>query len=157
SLALEKGAGAPGTLEMGLRLPAAVARARDLIREFRAEVVLGLGGLASFPVALAARLAGAPLVLLEINAVPGRATRWLAPLARRILVASEEAPRRFGPRALLTGMPLRKAFGSMPARADARRALGLAPDDPVLLVLGGSQGATAINRAVGAILDDLRA
>lgn len=154
-LRLERGAGAPGSVESALRLPLAVLRARSILRETEPDVVLGLGGLASFPVVVAARSLGVPVALLEINAVPGRATRWLKPFASRILVACDAAARALGPRAVVTGAPLRPAFGDLRPRADAKRAMGLDPDRPALLVLGGSQGAAAINRAVGAVLDEL--
>ncbi len=157
SLPLETGSGALGPAAVALRLPGAVRDARRLLRSFRPDVVVGLGGLASFPVSLASRWERIPVVLLEINAVPGRATRWLAPLARRVLVAGDDAARVLGARALVTGTPLRAGFERLPDRREARAALGFEAERPLLLVLGGSQGASSLNRAVAGCLERFEA
>ncbi|HEY5314013.1 MAG TPA: glycosyltransferase, partial [Pirellulales bacterium] len=90
-------------------------RARALLAAEQPNVVVGLGGFASVPLAHAAAAARIPLVLLEQNAVAGRANRWLAPRASLICLAFEEAraglPRTAG-RVLLTGNPIREDFGN---------------------------------------------
>ncbi|HKD99402.1 MAG TPA: UDP-N-acetylglucosamine--N-acetylmuramyl-(pentapeptide) pyrophosphoryl-undecaprenol N-acetylglucosamine transferase [Planctomycetota bacterium] len=156
-LALERGRGAPGMASAAARLPGAATSAISVVARWRPAVVVGLGGLASVPGAIAARVRRVPLALLEINAIPGRATRWLAPLARRVFVSSEEAARRLRRRAVLTGTPLRPEFESPPARAQARAQFGLDRDRPTVLVLGGSQGAAAVNRAVAGALEAIEA
>jgi UDP-N-acetylglucosamine--N-acetylmuramyl-(pentapeptide) pyrophosphoryl-undecaprenol N-acetylglucosamine transferase len=155
ALPLERGGGAPGRIRTVLRLPAAYGEARSLLREFSPDVVLGLGGLASFPVVLAAANRGIPRAVLEINAVPGRATRWLRPFADAVFVANEEAKNRVGRKAILTGAPIRASFEAGPSRESARAALGLDPKAPTLVVLGGSQGAAAVNRAAAECLEGL--
>jgi UDP-N-acetylglucosamine:LPS N-acetylglucosamine transferase len=140
---------------MALRIPGAVAEARRALTEFRAEAVLGLGGLASFPAAVAARTRGLAVGLLEINAVPGRATRWLRPIVGAVFVAFDEAARAVGPKAILTGTPLRQGFVEPPAKGAARAALGLDAGSPALLVLGGSQGSAAVNGAAESLLGGL--
>ena len=143
--------GAPTPRELLLRLVPAVRRARAALLSRGCDVLLGLGGASTFPAAVGARLAGVPLHLLEINAVPGRATRWLAPLAESVLHAwPSSLPGRPSARHTVCGPPLSPAFtvgAPTPEETrEARRRLGLDPDRPVLVLLGGSQGALGINR-----------
>jgi UDP-N-acetylglucosamine--N-acetylmuramyl-(pentapeptide) pyrophosphoryl-undecaprenol N-acetylglucosamine transferase len=113
------------------------------LREAGADVVVGLGGYASVPVARAAVAQGVPLVLLEQNAIPGRATRWLARRAALVCTAFEschaQLPWRCQVR--LTGNPVRAA-AAPPRRTDC----------PRLLVLGGSNGSRALNESLPAAL-----
>ncbi|HEY9724526.1 MAG TPA: undecaprenyldiphospho-muramoylpentapeptide beta-N-acetylglucosaminyltransferase [Oscillatoriaceae cyanobacterium] len=134
-----------------LKLVAAVAKARRLIRQEKPRVVLGTGGYVSAPVLLAAWLSGVPVVLQEQNVVPGKVNRWLARVAREVATAFPESARYFSGPVVALGNPIRTAaFDQSPE--DARRALGYAPDAKVLLVTGGSQGAKRLNEAlVGAL------
>ncbi|MFN0207224.1 MAG: undecaprenyldiphospho-muramoylpentapeptide beta-N-acetylglucosaminyltransferase [Planctomycetota bacterium] len=154
-LPLEFGGGAPGMITIAARLPRAVAAARKYIQQFKPDVFVGLGGLASFPAAVAAKICNVPVALLEINAVPGRATRWLRPFANKIFVSSEIAAREIGKKAVLTGTPLRAGFSKLTDPAGARLSFGLDPAAFTILILGGSQGALAVNRAIQGILSDL--
>jgi UDP-N-acetylglucosamine--N-acetylmuramyl-(pentapeptide) pyrophosphoryl-undecaprenol N-acetylglucosamine transferase len=138
-----------GRARSGARLLGATWRALRAARAFRASVVLGLGGAASAPGVIAARCLGIPVVLLEVNAEPGRATRRLRPLATRILTGDEAAAATLGPRARAVGVPVRE-FGKGRAQARDRESFGLRPEAPTLLVAGGSQGADAINRFAAA-------
>jgi UDP-N-acetylglucosamine--N-acetylmuramyl-(pentapeptide) pyrophosphoryl-undecaprenol N-acetylglucosamine transferase len=109
---------------------------------------------------LAARTLGIPVALLEVNAVRGAATRWLAPLADRTLHAFPPGPEA-GPRSVHTGPPLapelaRGAPGEAERQA-ARARLGFDSLRPLLVVLGGSQGAGALNAFVRASLTRLAA
>jgi undecaprenyldiphospho-muramoylpentapeptide beta-N-acetylglucosaminyltransferase len=128
------------------RLAAAVARARARLSDLGASAVVGLGGYASVPAAIAGRSLGLPLYLMECNAVAGRATRLLARLAAGVGLGSERARDGLPPRVAsrVTGTPLR---GELHARSE-RPDFGLAPDLPTLLVLGGSQGALSLNTRV---------
>jgi UDP-N-acetylglucosamine--N-acetylmuramyl-(pentapeptide) pyrophosphoryl-undecaprenol N-acetylglucosamine transferase len=123
------------------------------VRAFAPHIVVGLGGYASAAPAAAAALLRRPLYLLEQNAVPGRANRLLARFAREVFVPWESARRRFPRRARVTatGNPVRRAV--LEAVPDARARLGLDPALRALLVIGGSQGARGLNRAVEASLD----
>ncbi len=118
---------------------AAVRAAESILDEVRPAAVVGLGGFASVPVAAAAIRHGTPLVLLEQNRVPGRATSWLA---RRADVVCTSFPdtrvRTRRARVCCTGNPVRATM----TRAVFR------PESATLLVLGGSQGATRVNRLV---------
>jgi len=113
--------------------------ARRLLRQEHVDLVVGLGGYASAPVARAAKGCGARLVLLEQNVEPGRATRWLARWADAVCVAFDETARRLSTKTqvCVTGTPLRPGF--------ERIAQG---GPPRLLVLGGSHGAASLNQNV---------
>jgi UDP-N-acetylglucosamine--N-acetylmuramyl-(pentapeptide) pyrophosphoryl-undecaprenol N-acetylglucosamine transferase len=147
---LAVGGGGPG---MPLRLLRATVRARRFLQREHVDLVVGAGGRTTVPVGLAATSLRVPMVLMEQNAVPGRANRLLAPLARRVYLG---LPTKRSPRnGLVTGTPLRPELGRID-RAVARRSLGLAEDAPVVLVTGGSQGARALNEVVPAALSRLR-
>ncbi|MDP6370567.1 MAG: UDP-N-acetylglucosamine--N-acetylmuramyl-(pentapeptide) pyrophosphoryl-undecaprenol N-acetylglucosamine transferase [Planctomycetota bacterium] len=157
SLGLERpGGGARSLAGQGLRLPAAArAAARALVRH-RSQVLLGLGGYVSAPAVLGARLARVPVVLLEVNALAGRATRLLSPLARRVVHAWSETmpgPGGFGgsrpsARHRQLGPPLAAEYLGAADDGTARERLGFPPQRPLLLVLGGSQGAGVLNNFV---------
>jgi len=118
-----------------------------LFRQNRPTSVLAMGGFTGAAPIVAARILGIPAFLHESNTVPGRANRLLARMGTRVLVGFPAATRAFGPRAATVGTPVRPRF--RPAdTSECRRALGLDPDRPVVLVVGGSQGARAINEVV---------
>jgi UDP-N-acetylglucosamine--N-acetylmuramyl-(pentapeptide) pyrophosphoryl-undecaprenol N-acetylglucosamine transferase len=126
-------------------LPSAVGQASKLLREFDPQIVLGLGGYASVPTVLAARLRRVPSVIHEQNAYPGLANRLLGRLASAVAV-SFEASGRFFParRVAVTGNPVRPEIRSGDVR-QARHRLCLDPQRFTVLVFGGSQGAHRIN------------
>lgn len=122
--------------------------ARQCFRERSADAVLGMGGFTSAPPILAGRRSRSLTFLHESNAVPGRANRWLAPWVDGAFVGFPGAGRRLWNRTVMvTGTPIRPQLRPTDAGA-CRRALGLEATRPVLLVMGGSQGATAINQLV---------
>jgi UDP-N-acetylglucosamine--N-acetylmuramyl-(pentapeptide) pyrophosphoryl-undecaprenol N-acetylglucosamine transferase len=119
-----------------------------LLREVRPRLCLATGGYASVPVSLVSRARGVPLYVQEQNAVPGLASRFLGRLSRKAFVAFDEA-RLFMPRSrtVVAGNPVRPDIDRA-SRAESRRKFGLPEDGFVLLVFGGSQGASRINRAL---------
>ncbi|MBI3838075.1 MAG: undecaprenyldiphospho-muramoylpentapeptide beta-N-acetylglucosaminyltransferase [Planctomycetia bacterium] len=119
--------------------------ARRFLRERDVALVVGLGGYASVPAARAARALRIPIVLLEQNAVPGRATRWLAPAAASVCSAFEgiRPYLKAGCRVRVTGNPLRREF--FENRAPARFLPDRLGGKRKLLVLGGSGGAQVLN------------
>ncbi len=157
-LALEPaGGGAPSRARLAVRTPRAVLDARATLRAHQSQVLLGLGGFTSLPAVVAARGLRIPVVLLEVNAASGLATRWLAPLAARTLHSWTASVRPRAARHARVGPPLSPeiatAGAATPAdRRAARAALGFDPDRPLLVVLGGSQGAGALNGFVRAHL-----
>jgi UDP-N-acetylglucosamine--N-acetylmuramyl-(pentapeptide) pyrophosphoryl-undecaprenol N-acetylglucosamine transferase len=126
--------------------------ARRLLREHRFDVVCGMGGYITLPVAVAARLEGVPVVLHEQNAVPGIANRLAARVARRIAVGVDAAAAAFPPdRTVVVGNPVRPELAHLDRAAlhdEAVAAFGLDPDRRTLFVFGGSQGSRRINQAV---------
>lgn len=125
----------------------AVPAARRKLRELDADALICAGGYASLPGAMAAGLMRLPVFLLESNAVPGKVTRALARLSRECF-AHMPLTRPLDCPVSVLGTPVRKAFNDPVAKPDARRALGMFPHLPTLLVMGGSQGARAINDAI---------
>ncbi|KAB7623856.1 undecaprenyldiphospho-muramoylpentapeptide beta-N-acetylglucosaminyltransferase [Alkalilimnicola sp. S0819] len=140
-----RGNGLRGWLLAPWMLLRAVGQARRAIRRHRPRAVLGMGGYAAGPGAIAAWLSGVPLVIHEQNAVPGLTNRWLVRLARRVLTGFDGV--LAGPKARFVGNPVREALIA------ARQADATAPNAPPhLLVLGGSLGAEALNQIVPAAL-----
>ncbi|HNQ90649.1 MAG TPA: UDP-N-acetylglucosamine--N-acetylmuramyl-(pentapeptide) pyrophosphoryl-undecaprenol N-acetylglucosamine transferase [Verrucomicrobiota bacterium] len=119
--------------------------------EFRRRppaAVLAMGGFTSAPPVLAARLCRTPAYLHEANAIPGRANRWLAHVARRAFTFFPQAARRLAaPQIDVLGMPVRPQFQPLDPEP-CRLALGLRPNQPVVLIAGGSQGASGLNQAL---------
>jgi len=145
-----EGGGAPSRLGLAFKLPASYGQALVALKRHRPQVVVGLGGFTSLPVVLAARRLGIPVALLEINAHAGSATAWLSRFATRVLHAWQATlPTARGPRDVHVGPPLAPDFAPDPlGPAAARAELGFDPDAPLLVVLGGSQGSSALNRFV---------
>lgn len=136
-----------------------IARSLRLFTRLRPEAVVVTGGYAGAPAGIAAALMGIPLVLQEQNAVPGLVTKLLSRWATQVHVAFPEAVERLPAgreRARLSGNPVRPV--AQVDRARAREGLGLPDEGPVLLVVGGSQGALRLNRVLlEAVADSLGA
>jgi UDP-N-acetylglucosamine--N-acetylmuramyl-(pentapeptide) pyrophosphoryl-undecaprenol N-acetylglucosamine transferase len=122
-------------------------RARKLVKELSPVATLSVGGYAAGPMALASRLAGVPLAILEPNGVLGLANRLLAPVAKRAYVAWPRVAARFSERVVRSfGVPLREGFRPSPYRAHGTARV---------LVMGGSQGARAINEVMPEAIAEL--
>ena len=122
--------------------------AKNLFQSRPPQAVLAMGGFTSAPPVLAGKAFGAATFLHESNTIPGRANRWLARWVDAAFVYFPETAGRLHHAAVtVTGMPVRSQFRPMDAKA-ARLKLGLDPDRPVLLVMGGSQGARGVNNLV---------
>lgn len=112
------------------------------------DVVFGKGGYASFPALLAARLLRIPVVIHESDTVPGRVNLWAGKFAQSIALSYKEAAQYFAPeKVAYTGQPVRKDIAN-PITAGAHEFLKIEENIPVLLVLGGSQGAQRLNETV---------
>lgn len=135
----------PGNLVALWLAVAAVPRALRVLRRRRADAVLTAGGYMATPVALAARLRRRPVVAMEADSHLGLANRLVAPLSRRMALAFP-LPGRTGRRYVVTGRPVRRSVLAA-TRTSGRRAFGIHPDETVVLVVGGSQGARTLNRA----------
>ncbi len=116
-----------------------------LIRRTRPDAVVGFGGFTSAPLVLAAWVAGVPSALHESNRVPGLAIRTLGRFARRVyLPTGIRIPSIRAAATRHVGLPVRREIVRQP-QAAARAALGLDPNQRLLVVLGGSQGASSLN------------
>lgn len=134
---------------LALLLPA-VLEAGEIIREFKPQVVVGLGGYSSAPLLAAAVMKGIPSLIMEQNVKPGLTNRLLGKVARRVAVSFEASISQFpASRVVHTGNPVRADMGTMERQA-ARKVLGLNPDRFTLLVFGGSRGARSINAGMRA-------
>jgi len=120
-------------------LPRAIFASSAILREFRPDVVIGVGGYASGPAMLAAALSSVPTIAFEPNLVPGFANRVVAPMISVAAVHFAETSHWFR-RSVVTGVPVRQAFFEIPPRP--------AGAAPTLLLFGGSQGAHALNEAL---------
>lgn len=129
-------------------VPLAMVRSLRLLQRFRPQAVVGVGGYASFPVALTSGLLGVPVLLLEQNVTPGLANRVLSLWACAVATAFPQTLRHFRGKGRLMGNPVRASLAAVPGEA--------APERPFrLLVFGGSRGARGINDAVVAALPEL--
>jgi undecaprenyldiphospho-muramoylpentapeptide beta-N-acetylglucosaminyltransferase len=138
-------------------LAVAAGRGIALVGRARPRVVVSVGGYASLAASLAAVLRRVPLVLVNVDAVPGAANRLLGRFARASAVGWEGSTL---PRAVVTGTPVRPEIAAVERHPDGRRAaraaLGLPSDRPTVVAFGGSLGAGRINRAVLELADRWR-
>jgi UDP-N-acetylglucosamine--N-acetylmuramyl-(pentapeptide) pyrophosphoryl-undecaprenol N-acetylglucosamine transferase len=150
-----KGRTAAELMRSLMMLPGACSQAFGLIGAYAPDLVIGVGGYASGPMLLAAAARGVPTAILEQNAHVGLTNRMLAPIAGRAYVAWDEALEQLGRRrAKLLGNPVRRAFVDA-ARAAMSDPAGFEARSRRILVLGGSQGARALNDTVPAALAGL--
>lgn len=127
----------------GLLFAKAVGSCRSILRRFRPQAVLGVGGYASAPAVVAARTLGVPTFLHEQNSVPGRTNRLASRFTEEVFVTFPEAGRHFRS-SVRVGMPTREQFFGA-SREEGLERLGLKP--PVVLLFGGSGGALKLNLA----------
>jgi UDP-N-acetylglucosamine--N-acetylmuramyl-(pentapeptide) pyrophosphoryl-undecaprenol N-acetylglucosamine transferase len=130
-------------------LPAGLWDSEKIVQRHSFNAAFGVGGYASGPMILAARLHGVPALIFEPNVEPGFTNRVLAGMANRVACGFAETAKRFGERAVATGIPVRQEFFAI-----TRKEHG----EPFsILITGGSRGALPINRAVIDSLDLLAA
>ena len=133
-----------------LKLGRSLLKAQSIIRDFRPDVCVGVGGYASGPVLLAASLRGIPTLIQEQNSYAGLTNKVLARWAKRICVAYPGMDAFFpADKIKLTGNPVRSDIQLADRQVDAGRTLfGLDASRPTLLVIGGSQGARTLNESM---------
>ena len=129
--------------------------AKKLLREFRPDVAVGVGGYASSAALSAANSLGIPTLIQEQNSYAGLANKQLAAKAEKICVAYDGMERFFPKeKIMLTGNPVRQSLlDTTLSREDAVRSLGLDPNKKTILLVGGSLGARTINESVVQHLD----
>ena len=122
-----------------------IGKCKKIIKDFKADVVVGTGGYASFPALYAAKRLGVPTCVHEANAMPGLTTRLVADWVDKVLVCFPESARyyRHPERVEVVGMPVRREF-IYTKKEQARKELGV-DERPLVVSAFGSQGAKAMN------------
>lgn len=130
------------------RMIGATFQVRRWLKQGRFAGVLTTGGYIAAPAILAARSLGLPTILHESNALPGKVTRWLSPWCTRVALGFDAAA-AYLPRArcITVGTPVRSQFRTASAES-ALADLAIPPEVPLVVVVGGSQGAVAVNQRV---------
>ena len=130
----------------------AIKQCKKIIRDFKADVIVGTGGYASFPALYAGSSLKIPTCVHESNALPGLTTKMVAKKASAVMVSFPESAKYYPDPAKVqvVGMPVRKEF-MLTGRAEARKQLGLT-DEPLVVSAFGSLGARAMNFAVADML-----
>ena len=151
-----KTVGLRGAVRGLLSVPKALWQSRRIIKEFRPDVVIGVGGYASGPAVLAARFMGRPTAILEQNSVPGLTNKILGKVVHSVFLAFDSTRRFFADRKIvMTGSPIRQQILSR--LLAARDGDGATKDAGLhLFVFGGSQGAVAVNTLVVEAVSALR-
>jgi UDP-N-acetylglucosamine--N-acetylmuramyl-(pentapeptide) pyrophosphoryl-undecaprenol N-acetylglucosamine transferase len=144
-----KGIGGVKLLRNAAMVPAGLWDSEKILHRHRFDAAFGVGGYASGPMMLLAAMHRIPTVVFEPNVEPGFTNRVLSGIATRVAVAQRQTAGRLGPRAILTGCPVRPEFFAV--RPKEHR------PPFTLLITGGSRGAAPINRAVVGALDLLAA
>lgn len=139
-------------LSFPFKLLSSLWKARRILKKWKPDVAVGVGGYASGPLLQVANSMGIPTLLQEQNSFPGVTNRLLGGKAQKVCVAYEGMERWFGAeKLLLTGNPVRSNLQDMHAtREEAAAHFGLDPAKPIVFVFGGSLGAKSINQAMEA-------
>lgn len=139
----------PAMLKFLVKFIKTRTRCRRLVRDFGADAVLGMGGFTSMPPVMAGRSFGAKTFVHESNAFPGKANRLTAKFCDAVLLGFEACAAHFsGRRTEVVGTPVRTDLDVGMDAGEARVGFGLKAGVPTVLVMGGSQGARGVNRAV---------
>ncbi len=143
-------------IEVPFKLMKSISKAKRVIKEFQADLVIGFGGYASAPVLWAAQKLGVPTMIQEQNSFAGLTNKILAKNAKHICVAYS-GMERFFPDAdiTLTGNPLRGSIGSKKcSHSEALEFFGLEKRRPVVLVVGGSLGTRTLNEVMKSWIEE---
>ena len=141
-------------LSFPFKLISSLCKAKKILKKFKPDMVVGVGGFASGPIMRKATRLNIPVVIQEQNSFPGVTNKIVAPKAARICVAYENMEKWFPKdKIVLTGNPLRNNVVSTEGKHDeGARFFGLDPQKPIILLVGGSQGAMGINKGISAKL-----
>ncbi len=135
-----------GSAGVLLRLPPAISKVVSVIKKHHIQAVFTTGGYISAPAIIAAKLCGIPAIIHDSNAIPGKVTSWLFRWCQTVALGFSSAAKFFPPdKTVWVSTPVRKTFLS-PQPLD----LSISEDVPLIVVMGGSQGAVAVNRLVRA-------
>ncbi len=131
-----------------------VSEARKIIKQIKPQVLFSKGGYVGLPVVIAAKQCGVPALIHESDMTSGLANRLSLPFAKALLTTFPETAKDAGKKGIYVGAPIRKEL-FQGDRQRGRHFFGFNDSKPVLLVMGGSSGAQAINRAIRGILEEL--
>ena len=146
-----KGRGLKALIKVTYQIPHSMWQSRQILKRFCPDAVIGVGGYASGPAVVTARIMGIPTAIAEQNAVPGITNRILSKFANLIFVTYAQTKDWFPQsKVILSGNPVRKVFAAGRAQAQEEKQYRQ------LLIFGGSQGAAAINRNVIAMMPQLQ-
>lgn len=134
-----------GTLKTMFRLIKAIGIVRGILKRGKFDGVFTTGGYISAPTILAAKSLGIPVVLHESNALPGKVTRTMAPFCTVVAIGFQTAAQYLKAKTVWTGTPVREQFLQPAPQVDD---LGIPDGVPVVAMVGGSQGAVALNKLV---------
>ncbi len=135
------------------KLLSSILKARKIIKDFKPDVAIGVGGYASAAVLYAASGANIPCLIQEQNSYAGLTNKWLGKKVQKICVAYEGMEKFFPQnKIVITGNPVRSDIANAVStkRDDAKNQLGFNISKPLILVIGGSQGARSINQSIQA-------
>ncbi len=127
--------------------------AKRIIREYKPDAVIGTGGYVCYPVLKAAHDLGVATAVHESNAVPGLTTKLLAEHVNKVMVGFEESRGAYHhpEKVEVTGTPVRGEFASY-SKEQAKRELGIDPDEPLVVSVWGSLGAAHMNKVMGELI-----
>ncbi len=146
-----KGRGIKALMKVIYQIPKSLWQSRQILKQFRPGIVMGVGGYASGPAVLTAHFMGAPTVIAEQNAIPGVTNKILGHFVDKIFVTYEQSKTFFSEtKVIFSGNPVRASLAAKVGGTRKKR------NYRQLLIFGGSQGAEAINKSVMEMLPQLR-
>ncbi|MDE3184691.1 MAG: undecaprenyldiphospho-muramoylpentapeptide beta-N-acetylglucosaminyltransferase [Bacteroidota bacterium] len=141
-------------ISLPVKLVASFLQVRKILKTFKPDAVVGVGGYSSFPVLRSAQSMKIPTFIHESNSLPGKSNIMLGKRATEIFVPSEGMEKYFPSEKLkITGNPIRKVFLKNISKEEARKFFGLSPELKTVFVMGGSLGAKSINETIEENID----
>lgn len=141
-------------ISLPVKLVASFLQVRKILKTFKPDAVVGVGGYSSFPVLRSAQSMKIPTFIHESNSLPGRSNIMLGKRATEIFVPSEGMEKYFPAEKIkITGNPIRKALLQKIPKDEAQRFFGLSPGMKTVFVMGGSLGAKSINETTEENID----
>jgi UDP-N-acetylglucosamine--N-acetylmuramyl-(pentapeptide) pyrophosphoryl-undecaprenol N-acetylglucosamine transferase len=146
-----KGRGIKALIKGFYQIPKSMWQSRRILKQFRPQIVIGVGGYASGPAVLAAHFMGLPTAIAEQNAIPGITNKILGKFADKVFVTYSQSQNWFSSvKVIVSGNPVRAAFTYVREKKKEKNEFWN------LLIFGGSQGAAAINKAVIAMMPQMQ-
>ncbi len=134
-------------------IPKAIRRCKKIMKEFKPDIVIGVGGYVTLPVILAAHSLGIKTFIHEQNSIPGKSNRWVAKKVDKIGVSFEDSLKYFGNNAILTGNPT--ASNALANEKIDKTQFGLHKNKKCVLIVNGSLGSSVMNEKMIPFLKDI--